>query len=155
MTTYHDDPSKFTDDQSLIAKRMMEADDLQRQANEAKARALADQERQEQARRDLQARIEAGLAANQQLAAQRMGANARVSVLDGRTTVETINPALPSNMGVPPQALVDNIKVVTLPGGMEVSAEQAQSMYESGAISEAAYQAAWEAAVKPYGYSFR
>ncbi|MFC3325668.1 hypothetical protein [Mesorhizobium cantuariense] len=104
------------------------------------------------------AATEVSLAGNQWYQAQQRGElSQRVSVSNGKTTVEQLNAkADPSNsaFAVPPRALVDILPVTV--GGIQLSPKQARQMVEAGEISTADYAAAVELAVAPYGYgSFR
>jgi hypothetical protein len=104
------------------------------------------------------AATEVSLAGNQWYQAQQRGQlSQRVSISNGKTTVEQINAkADPSNsaFAVPPRALVDRLPVTI--GGIQLGPQQARQMVEAGEISAKDYAAAVELAVAPYGYgSFR
>ncbi|CAH2394513.1 hypothetical protein [Mesorhizobium ventifaucium] len=104
------------------------------------------------------AATEVSLAGNQWYQAQQRGElSQRVSISNGKTTVEQLNAkADPSDsaFAVPPRALVDSLPVTI--GGIQLGPKQARQMVEAGEISAKDYAAAVELAVAPYGYgSFR
>ncbi|MDF3207945.1 hypothetical protein EOA22_05270 [Mesorhizobium sp. M7A.F.Ca.US.014.04.1.1] len=136
--------------------RAQEARDRQtlenRVAQMRRDHAQSEKDRQEAA---LQERIaqqtEAGLRANQQLQAKRMGiVNTGQAMTDGQKA--QIAAAKPMN-GSAPQALVDQLAVTV--GGIQLGPQQAKDMAARGEISQGDYVAAVNAALVPYGYSFR
>ncbi|MER9261445.1 hypothetical protein [Mesorhizobium sp. M0619] len=96
------------------------------------------------------AQTEAGLRANQQLQAKRLGINTGQALTEGQKA--QIAAAKPMN-GSAPQALVDQLAVTV--GGIQLGAQQAKDMAARGEISQGDYVAAVNAALVPYGYSFR
>ncbi|MER8743225.1 hypothetical protein NKH54_09080 [Mesorhizobium sp. M1004] len=115
-------------------------------------------EKEARLKAQIAAATEVSLAGNQWYQAQQRGQlSQRVSISNGKTTVEQLNAkADPSNsaFAVPPRALVDSLPVTV--GGIQLGPKQARQMVEAGEISPADYAAAVEQAVAPYGYgSFR
>ncbi|MER9852243.1 hypothetical protein NKJ55_34155 [Mesorhizobium sp. M0106] len=104
------------------------------------------------------AATEVSLAGNQWYQAQQRGQlSQRVSISNGKTTVEQLNAKADrssSAFAIPPRALVDSLPVTI--GGIQLGPKQARQMVEAGEISPEDYGAAVERAVAPYGYgSFR
>ncbi|MER9934708.1 hypothetical protein [Mesorhizobium sp. M0088] len=115
-------------------------------------------EKEDRVKAQVAAATEVSLAGNQWYQAQQRGQlSQRVSISNGKTTVEQINAkADPSNsaFAIPPRALVDSLPVTI--GGIQLGPKQARQMVEAGEISAKDYAAAVELAVAPYGYgSFR
>lgn len=96
------------------------------------------------------AQTEAGLRANQQMQAKRMGINTGQALNESQKA--QIAAAKPMN-GSAPQALVDQLAVTV--GGIQLGPQQAKDMAARGEISQGDYVAAVNAALVPYGYSFR
>ncbi|MER8623094.1 hypothetical protein [Mesorhizobium sp. M1143] len=96
------------------------------------------------------AQTEAGLRANQQLQAKRLGINTEQALTEGQKA--QVAAAKPMN-GSAPQALVDQLPVTV--GGIQLGPQQAKDMAARGEISQGDYVAAVNAALVPYGYSFR
>ncbi|MER9524153.1 hypothetical protein NKI96_11265 [Mesorhizobium sp. M0292] len=96
------------------------------------------------------AQTEAGLRANQQLQAKRLGINTGQALTEGQKA--QIAAAKPMN-GSAPQALVDQLPVTV--GCIQLGPQQAKDMAARGEISQGDYVAAVNAALVPYGYSFR
>ncbi|TPN99870.1 hypothetical protein [Mesorhizobium sp. B1-1-5] len=130
----------------------------ERQALEDRvAQMRRDHEQSEKDRQDahfkeqIAAQTEAGLRANQQLQAQRMGiVNTGQALTEGQKA--QIAAAKPMN-GSAPQALVDQLAVTV--GGIQLGPQQAKDMAARGEISQGDYVTAVNAALVPYGYSFR
>ncbi|RWP72790.1 hypothetical protein [Mesorhizobium sp.] len=123
------------------------------------ASAVADRnEKEARLKAQVAAATEVSLAGNQWYQAQQRGQlSQRVSVSNGKTTMEQLNAkADPSSsaFAIPPRSLVDIVPVTV--GGIQLSPKQARQMVEAGEISAKDYAAAVELAVAPYGYgSFR
>ncbi|WP_027163660.1 hypothetical protein [Mesorhizobium sp. WSM1293] len=115
-----------------------------------------DHEQAEQGRKDaafnekIAAQTEAGLRANQQLQAQRMGINTGQALNEAQKAQAASAKAF-SNAA--PQALVDQVPVTI--GGIQLGPQQAKDMVAQGHYTQAEYAAAVNAALTPYGYSFR
>lgn len=111
----------------------------------------AEKDRKEAAfQEQIAAQTEAGLRANQQLQAKRLGINTGQALTEGQKA--QITAAKPMN-GSAPQALVDQLAVTV--GGIQLGPQQAKDMAARGEISQGDYVAAVNAALVPYGYSFR
>ncbi|WP_404925710.1 hypothetical protein [Mesorhizobium sp. ORM16] len=101
-------------------------------------------------RERIAAQTEAGLRANQQLQAKRLGINTGQALTEGQKAQTAV--AKPMN-GSAPQALVDRLAVTV--GGIQLAPQQAKDMAARGEISQGDYVAAVNVALVPYGYSFR
>ncbi|TIP26246.1 MAG: hypothetical protein E5X67_21025 [Mesorhizobium sp.] len=116
-------------------------------------------EKEARMKAQIAAATEVSLAGNQWYQAQQRGQlSQRVSISNGKTTVEQLNAKAPpsdsSAFAIPPRALVDSLPVTV--GGIQLGPKQARQMVEAGEISPEDYGAAVERAVAPYGYgSFR
>ncbi|RWM97680.1 MAG: hypothetical protein EOR86_07585 [Mesorhizobium sp.] len=111
----------------------------------------AEKDRREAAFKErIAAQTEAGLRANQQFQAQRHGLNTGQALTEGQKAQAAA--AKPMN-GSAPQALVDQLAVTV--GGIQLGPQQAKDMAARGEISQGDYVAAVNAALVPYGYSFR
>jgi 5-hydroxyisourate hydrolase-like protein (transthyretin family) len=104
------------------------------------------------------AATEVSLAGNAWYQAKQAGTlNQRVTVQNGRTTVEQLNQKTDTRNGayaMPPRALIDQVPVTV--GGIQLGPKQAQEMMARGEISEDDYAHAVDVAMAPYGYgSFR
>lgn len=112
----------------------------------------AEKDRQEA---DFQERIaaqtEAGLRANQQMQAKRMGINTGQALNEGQKA--QVAAASAGAFNAAPQALVDQLPVTI--GGIQLGPQQAKDMLARGEIRQADYVAAVNAALTPYGSSFR
>ncbi|RUV32646.1 hypothetical protein [Mesorhizobium sp. M7A.F.Ca.MR.148.00.0.0] len=111
----------------------------------------AEKDRKEAAfQEQIAAQTEAGLRANQQMQAKRMGINTGQALNEAQKA--QIVAAKPMN-GVAPQVLVEQLPVTV--GGIQLGPQQAKDMAARGEISQGDYVAAVNAALVPYGYSFR
>lgn len=135
---YQDDPSKYIEDNTLTAKAMMEANALQRQADEAKSRALAVHAKEEAQRAEIARSVEIGVANNPQLQAQRMG------IGTGR-----VIRSQDVGMIAPPEVVRETALRYH---GIEVSAQQAKDMVENGQWDRASYGKALSDALAQRGY---
>lgn len=85
--------------------------------------------------------------------AQRGQLHQRVTVQNGKTTVEDLSrPAIASGINIAaPAALVDTLPVTV--GGIQLGPQQAKEMLARGEITAADYQRGVNEALAPYGYS--
>ncbi|UVK36823.1 hypothetical protein LHFGNBLO_003786 [Mesorhizobium sp. AR10] len=116
--------------------------------------AAAEQAKAAQKEAALQAQIaaatERSLQFNEQLRAQRVGINTGQALSEGQKA--QVAAAKPMN-GSAPQALVDQLPVTV--GGIQLGPKQAREMADRGEITRADYVAAVNAALAPYGHSFK
>lgn len=111
----------------------------------------AEKDRQEVAfNEQIAAQTEAGLRGNQQLQAQRMGINTGQALNEAQKAQAAGASAFNNSA---PQALVDQLPVTI--GGIQLGPQQAKDMVAQGHYTQAEYVAAVNAALTPYGYSFR
>ncbi|MER9694889.1 hypothetical protein NKJ16_23520 [Mesorhizobium sp. M0179] len=112
----------------------------------------AEKDRQEVAFQErIAAQTEAGLRANQQMQAKRLGINTGQALNEGQKA--QLAAASAGAFNAAPQALVDQLPVTI--GGIQLGPQQAKDMLARGEIRQADYVAAVNAALKPYGSSFR
>ncbi|MER8567036.1 hypothetical protein NKH85_03055 [Mesorhizobium sp. M0924] len=112
----------------------------------------AEKDRQEVAFQErIAAQTEAGLRANQQMQAKRMGINTGQALNEGQKAQVVAAGAGAFNAA--PQVLVDRLPVTI--GGIQLGPQQAKDMLARGEIRQADYIAAVNAALTPYGPSFR
>ncbi|MER8808360.1 hypothetical protein NKI94_11360 [Mesorhizobium australicum] len=111
----------------------------------------AEKDRQQAAFNEkIAAQTEAGLRANEQMQAKRLGINTGQALNPHQQ--EQIAAAKPMN-GNAPQVLVDRLAVTV--GGIQLGPQQAKDMLARGEITRADYVAGVNAALAPYGQSFR
>ncbi|WP_256754200.1 hypothetical protein [Mesorhizobium sp. Mes31] len=114
----------------------------------------AEQSRKEEAfNEQIAAQTEAGLRANEQMQAKRLGVNTGQALNDWQAQTAKAVAANASAFNAAPQALIDQLPVTI--GGIQLGPTQAKEMLARGEIRQADYVAAVNVALTPYGQSFK
>ncbi|MEI9409900.1 hypothetical protein [Mesorhizobium salmacidum] len=148
---YDDNPNKYQTDNTPVAQAMFRAREAQAEADRAKQGALAAEAKERAQKEEIDRAVDLSMSrANWQLQARSM--NTGQALTEGQKA----QAAMASNAGAysaAPQVLVDQLPVTI--GGIQLGPQQAKDMLARGEIRQADYAAAVNAALVPYGQSFR